>query len=345
MQLTFTSPSALRILHIGGYWRGLNDVVRQMMLGLCSTGATVFEYNTDDHPQALDTEGRPYDRGTFGPVWLREEHLQPVIDEFRPDLIVCNAGGLSFRPAHALQIRKRICLLGIALSDPDVFEPATSKIATNFDVYLTNSEAMIPQYRALGVNVHQWPPATYEGFYRPLPPKPEYRCEVLIFGNGYPDRVPPARALLQRFQTHVYGELWGDYGIASRGLVFGEESLHILSSACITVVFCKTSGGHPIIKPYLFDYPAGGALIATNYLPAVELYFIYGKELIGFETTGELLEKVRFYLDHPEQAEQIRAAGRARVLQEHTWQHVWPRIFRLGEQPAARSTSPVFSGL
>jgi hypothetical protein len=92
MQLTFTSQPALRIIHIGGYWRGLNDVVRQMMLGLCSTGAAVLEYNSDEHPQALDAEGRVYDRGASGPVWLREEHLQPVIDEFRPDLIVCNAG-------------------------------------------------------------------------------------------------------------------------------------------------------------------------------------------------------------------------------------------------------------
>ena len=217
-----------------------------------------------------------------------------MIDEFRSDLIVCNAGGLSFRPAHALQFRKRICLMGIALSDPDVFAPGGECASV-----------------AAG-HVRRLLPAT-------AAQTPESRCEVLIFGNGYPDRVAAARALLQRFQTHVYGELWGDYGIPSRGLVFGEESVHILSSAFITVVFPpKTPGGHPIIKPYLFDYPAGGALIATDYLPAVERYFIYGKELIGFESTEELIEKVRYYLDHPEQAEQIRAAGRARVLQEHT---------------------------
>ena len=300
-----------------------------MMLGLGSTGVTVLEYNTDDHPEALDSNGRPYDRGTFGPVWLREEHLGPVIDEFHPDLIVCNAGGLSFRPPYACELRNRACLLGIALSDPDVFAPATSKIAATFDVFLTNALETLPQYRALGVNAHQWPPGTYEGFYRPLAPKPEYECEVLIFGNGYPDRVAPARALLDNFETHVYGELWENSGISSRGLVFGEESLHILSSARITVVFSKTSGGHPIIKPYLFDYPAGGALIATNYLPAVERYFDYGKELIGFESTEELIGKIRYYLAHPQEADEIRAAGRARVLREHTWRHVWPRILNL----------------
>jgi hypothetical protein len=321
--------SARKVLHIGGYWRGLNDVVRQMMLGLRSTGATVLEYSTDDHPEALDTDGRPYDRGTFGPVWLREEQIQPVIEEFGPELIVCNAGGLSFRPDHALSLREHVCLLGIALSDPDVFAPATSKIAANFDIFLTNSEEMLPQYHGLGVNAYQWPPATYEGFYRPFPPKAELQCDVLIFGNGYPDRVAPARALLNEFQTHIYGEFWGEYGIASRGLVFGEDSMQVLSSARITVVFSKTSGGHPIIKPYLFDYTAGGALIATEYLPAVERYFVYGKELIGFESTEELIEKIRYYLDHPREAEQIREAGRARVLREHTWRHVWPRILSL----------------
>ena len=64
MRLAAGTDAQLRALHIGGYWRGANDMVRQMMLGLRSTGATVVEYNTDDHPEALDTEGRHYDRGT-----------------------------------------------------------------------------------------------------------------------------------------------------------------------------------------------------------------------------------------------------------------------------------------
>src|SRR3982074_2141527 len=87
-----------RTFHIGGYWRGPNDMVGQMMLGRGAAGAAVYEYNTDENPAALDCDDRVYDRGTFGPVWLRWEVLQPLIDQFAPELIVCNAGGLSFWP-------------------------------------------------------------------------------------------------------------------------------------------------------------------------------------------------------------------------------------------------------
>src|SRR5688500_13063245 len=138
MKLAGVPNTELRALHVGGYWRGANDMVRQMMLGLRSTGADVVEYCTDDHHEALDTDGQPYVRGTTCPVWLRWEAMEDLIAGTRPHLIVCNAGGLSFRPADARRLRETTCLLGIALSDPDVFEPSTRHIAANFDLYLTN---------------------------------------------------------------------------------------------------------------------------------------------------------------------------------------------------------------
>ena len=98
--------------YIGGYWRGPNDMVRQMMLGLRAAGAEVYEFNTDLNPEALECDGRPYDRGTFGPVWLRWDVLRPAMEEFRPGLIVCNAGGLSFRPDVAAVLRRSAMLLG-----------------------------------------------------------------------------------------------------------------------------------------------------------------------------------------------------------------------------------------
>ena len=95
MRLPPLPVERLRVLHVGGYWRGPNDMVRQMMLGLRRAGAEVLEYSTDDHPEALDTDGLPYDRGTTGPVWLRWEHLRGPLAGLDPHLVICNAGGLS----------------------------------------------------------------------------------------------------------------------------------------------------------------------------------------------------------------------------------------------------------
>ncbi|HEY7862824.1 MAG TPA: glycosyltransferase [Thermoanaerobaculia bacterium] len=328
MRLPHADPERLRVLHIGGYWRGENDMVRQMMRGLSAAGAAVHEYATDAHREALDTDGRAYDRGTFGPVWLREERLGPVIEEQQPHLIVCNAGGLSFRPETARRLRERLCLLGIALSDPDVFEAATSRIAPLFDAFLTNAPELLPKYRELGARPGLLPIATNEEFFRPVPPRTELACQVLVLGRAHPDRVEPVRALVAAFDTHVYGEGWEPHGIESRGTILGEDALAALSSAKITVVFFRTGAGHALVKVGLFDFAAAGALVATNRFAEVERYFEFGKEIVGFEDTPDLLRQVRHALEHPEEADRVRRAGRERVLREHTWRAVWPGILR-----------------
>jgi spore maturation protein CgeB len=326
MRLPTTDPSRLRAFHIGGYWRGTNDMVRQMMLGLRAAGVEVHEYSTDEHREALDTEGRAYDRGTTGPVWLRFERLREPIARFAPHLIVCNAGGLSFRPEDARALRRRACLLGIALSDPDVFAPATRHIAATFDLFLTNAPDCVPRYRALGARAGVLPIATNEAFFHPAPARPEHACEVLVLGRAHPDRLEPVRALVERFDTHVYGEGWEEHGIAGRGLIYGDDVLAALNSARITVIFFRTGGGHALVKVGLFDFAAAGALVFTNRFAEVERYFTYGREIVGFDSTAELLAQVRRYLDHPDEAAAVRQAGRARVLAEHTWPAVWPRI-------------------
>ena len=42
-----------------------------------------------------------------------------------------------------------------------------------------------------------------------------------------------------------------------------------------------------------------------------------------------MVRKLRYYLDHPDEAERIRRAGHDRVLREHTWMKVWPKLIAL----------------
>jgi len=326
MKLAAVPDDQLRAFHIGGYWRGANDMVRQMMLGLRGTGASVVEYATDEHPEALDTDGRVYDRGTTGPVWLRWEALKEPLARARPHLVICNAGGLSFRPEDARRLRESACLAGIALSDPDVFEPATRHIAANFDLFLTNAPSCVPRYEALGARSAVLPVATNDAFFHPVPPRAELECDVLVLGRAHPDRVEAVKALVAAFDTHVYGEGWDAHGVTSRGLIFGDDVLAALNSARFTVVFFLTGAGHALVKVGLFDFPAAGALVVTNFFPEVEPYMTYGKEIIGFTSTADLLQKIRYYLDHPAEADAIRAAGSARVRRDHTWRTAWPRV-------------------
>jgi hypothetical protein len=321
------SPAELRVFYIGGYWRGSNDMVAQMLGGLKAVGVTVQAFNTDDHPEALETDGIPYDRGTSGPVWLVREKLFPSILKFRPHLIICNAGGLSFRPQDALTLRGwGIQLLGIVLSDPDVFQPTTRKIFKNFDVMYTNDAATAEAYRQGGVPAYQMPIATNDGFFHPVPPAPEYACEVLHLGAAHQDRIEPVRALVEHFDTHIYGENWEKHGFQNRGLIYGGETLKALNSARITILFLRTPSGRQTIKVGIFDFLAVGALVATEDFPELRQYFDVQKEIITFNGVEEMLAKIRYHLDHPDEAEAIRQAGHAKVLARYTWKQAWPRI-------------------
>lgn len=326
-RLKIPVPRELRVFYIGGYWRGSNDMVAQMLSGLKATGVNVFDYNTDDHHDALNFGDQPYDRGTSGPVWLKREKLFPLILHFRPHMIICNAGGLSFHPQDANTLRRwGMKLLGIALSDPDVYEPTTSKIFRNFDIFYSNDKQTVESYRKGGVQSDQIPIATNDLFFRPLPLQAEYACEVLHLGAAHPDRIEPVKALIENFDTHVYGENWEKYGVPTRGLVYGDETLKALNSTKVAIIFSRTPSGRQTLKVGIFDFLAAGALVATDDFPELHQYFDVNKELIVFNSVDEMLAKIHYYLDHPADADAIRTAGRQKVLTQYTWKQTWPKI-------------------
>ncbi len=320
-------PAQLRVFYIGGYWRGPNDMVAQMLQGLKATGVCVVDFNTDQNLDALETDGKPYDRGTTSPVWLVRSKLFPLIFRFRPHLIVCNAGGLSFRARDAFLLRKLgIRLLTMVLSDPEVYEPSTSKIAGNFDVLYTVVEQYVEIYRRHGPQAYLLPMATNPLFFHPVHPRPEYKCDVLVLGAVHADRIEPVKSLIQQFNTHVYGEGWEEHGIESRGFLFGEDTLSALNSARMVVIFSRTLSGLPAVKVGILDFLAAGALVITDPSPQLHRYLAAGKEIIVFQNTEDLLEKIRYYLSHPEEANAIRQAGRERVIHHFTWQRIWPNV-------------------
>lgn len=316
----------LRAFHIGRYWRQDNDIVYSIMCGLRNRGVTVFELDAEKHPDVFDNRDRCPRPGSWGPAWIKWNQIRHLVEDFSPDVIICNAGGFSFLPEVAAMLKERYRLLGIAVSDPHIFDQCTSRIAANFDLFLTNDETCLPRYHLLGIKAKLLPAATNEQHFRPVEPRPEYRCDVVVMGRMHSDRLEYVQALTDSFHTHLYGEGWEEHGLKSRGLIYGQESLVVLNSARMVVVLLTTPTWEQIPKISLFDFPAAGALVATNHIPVVERYLTYDKEIIGFHSPHDLVTKIRYYLDHPDEAEAIRRAGRARVLRDYTWSQHWPRI-------------------
>jgi spore maturation protein CgeB len=72
----------------------------------------------------------------------------------------------------------------------------------------------------------------------------------------------------------------------------------------------------------------GGFQILTS-RPVLREHFLPGIEVESFESIGELIEKIRHYLRHPDSAASIAERGQKRAHAAHTYEHRLQEIFRI----------------
>jgi spore maturation protein CgeB len=68
-----------------------------------------------------------------------------------------------------------------------------------------------------------------------------------------------------------------------------------------------------------FEVAGCGGFQLITHSDAVARHFEPGKEIETFRNLDELRDKVRYYLDHPDERRAIAEAGRRRAHSEHTY--------------------------
>lgn len=81
------------------------------------------------------------------------------------------------------------------------------------------------------------------------------------------------------------------------------------------------------IKARNFEIPGYGGFLLTPKVEGLEEYYVPGKEIACFSSFEELVEKIRHYLAHDDEQEQIRVASHNRTIQCHTYERRFTEIF------------------
>ncbi|HLF19900.1 MAG TPA: glycosyltransferase [Bacteroidota bacterium] len=84
----------------------------------------------------------------------------------------------------------------------------------------------------------------------------------------------------------------------------------------------------PQIKGRNFEVPGSGGFLLTPMADRLEEYYRLGEEIAVFGGTSDLIEKIRYYLDHGQERERIRKAGYERTLRDHTFEQRFRQLFR-----------------
>ncbi|MFU7592310.1 CgeB family protein [Priestia sp. RMT2NF4] len=305
---------SLRIMFFGRYTEGSTGIVRSIFMGLHELGHTIYEINVTARPRLLFN---PYRRqGGHGPIYIRWELVKEEIEIFKPDVIIFCAGGLTFEPEVIKRLKKRYTVVAFTLSDPDVF-PTISQYASLFDYHTTNSVKALELYKQKGINnTILMPFAIDSRFFVPRSIDSKFKSDVSIIGHARENRINTVKRLIKEFDAKVYGRNWP---FKSLGPVYGEEWFKAAYSSNILINFPKTGAGYTNVKVGVFEAIATGRLLFTEYFDEMKMFYEYDKEIIGYRNEEDLISKVRYYINHKEEAEIIAKAGQIRTASEHTW--------------------------
>ena len=112
-----------------------------------------------------------------------------------------------------------------------------------------------------------------------------------------------------RIETHSPEQL--PAGVSMYNIVSGEGDSSLLNddAAAIRLVFNPATGETPVSE--IATSASAGSLVLAEHSPGLERHFTIGRDIDAFHSPEELIEKIFFYLEHPQKMEEVCRWGRA----------------------------------
>lgn len=150
---------------------------------------------------------------------------------------------------------------------------------------------------------------------------------VSFIGSDYGFRRTVARDLRRcGIPLHTFGRGW------ESGPVTARQQIEIINRSQINIGMGGIGYSEELtnVKGRDFEIPAtGGGMYLTTFNPDLAQHFVIGREIVCYRNREELVELIRCYLAHPDEARAIAEAGRERCLREHRWLHRYEQICRV----------------
>lgn len=177
-----------------------------------------------------------------------------------------------------------------------------------------------------------WPHAAFEAGYDPSLDEEavfghERDIDIIFVGAIYENKMP----LLARVRKE-FGKRFVMRGIASlkKNLYFNakfgfpgwvrplpfEQYVPLYQRAKIGINV-HNRGKYTVGSYRLFELPANGVMQISDGGEYLNAFFEPEREIVGYDTADELIDRIRFYLEHDQEREAIARAGYRRVVRDH----------------------------
>jgi spore maturation protein CgeB len=274
--------------------------------------------------RGLGFRGREIGRSLpFSRVNFKRRMLEQAAAQFRPRWIFVIRAH-EFVDAELVAALKRDCgveqVIGWRVDGP-LDTPDLLDDARIYDVYFC---AHRNGYDPRADRIHPLPVygmdfARYRNLY--LQGARPYNHDVVLVG-GHNARREQFVSRLTDLPLEIYGR-WGKRArpgsplrrlVRSRG-IWGEALVRLYNTAKIVLNITNWDPARYVaLNQRVFDVPASGAFLLTDYSPELEQHYRIGQEIVCYRDLDELKDKARYYLAHDAEREAIARRGYERAL-------------------------------
>jgi spore maturation protein CgeB len=265
-----------------------------------------------------------------------------TVEQENPDLIFCVLMHYELW-LETLETVRRSCpaiIINWSTDDSWKYAQFSRLVSPVFDLYATTYPAALAQSKMDGLTnfrLTQWA-ADAGRLADPLPARqcrydvsfvgsaygnrPRWIAELkkrgidaACFGHGWPNGPVPAADIPGIIRESVISLNFGDSGLVLRG-IFPRRSRQI--------------------KARVFEVPGAGGFLMTENADKLESFYIPGEEIAVFDGIDDLTDKIKHFLAHPNERDEIARAGHARTRHEHTYDLRFQNLLK----NATRSSRP-----
>ncbi len=175
-------------------------------------------------------------------------------------------------------------------------------------------------------------PEFHKFSFLPHPSEKQYECDCVFVGHFEDDGRTACIEILLENKVNV--RVFGPYkGLGKSGwdvpvkkseilqrllpinYLTGRSYVDAISSTPIALCFLSKLN-HDTYTRRCFEIPAIGAALFSEYSDDLATLFVDGEEAVFFRNKNELLEKVVYYLAHPNELDCLRRRGHERVVRD-----------------------------
>ena len=284
-------------------------------------------------------------------AWGREQGF--AFDPAQPDLLVEHqirrycpnvlfAGPWYLDQADLLQRVHPFCdRVFVWIASPLKVKPAKGWI----DCVLTSFPHFVQQFQEQGVTAELFQPACFDPAILQALPAVERDIPVSFVGGLSPAIFKRRVQTLNHVARHIPLQVWG-YGLSGRlprhprrfityltwlfrtgplrrgyqGEVYGLDTYRVMCRSRITLNVHVDAAEGVASNMRLFEATGCGTLLLTDASPYLARYYESEQEVVTYSSSADLVDKIKYYLDHDAEREAISKAGQERTLRCHTGQ-------------------------